>query len=151
MNQVRIFLFLFISTFSCLFAEENLVVEKKTAVPEKYKSFLAEEVPESQGTNFTHEFIKMIFVLGFLLILIFLAMWVFKRIFTQRIEFMNKNSSIKILESRSISPKANIHLLEVNGTTVLLSESPAGVHPLAQFPPERSFKDVYKEQDPAHE
>jgi len=103
--------------------------------------------------RFFQEFIRMLFALGFIIVLIFVAAWIFKRILNQRLKQINITSEIKILERRSLSPKTSVYLLEVMGKGVLIGESPAGIQRLGDIalsPQEKhvSFGDIYKEKQP---
>ena len=47
-----------------------------------------------------------------------------------RVQFINNNKSIKILERRTLSPKSALYLIEVNNEKVLISESHVEVRPI---------------------
>jgi flagellar biogenesis protein FliO len=65
-----------------------------------------------------------------------------------RIQQMNVTSDIKILDSRAVSTKLNVHLIEVHKKEVLFAESATGIEKLAEFSTEaRNFEDVMKRKE----
>ena len=68
-------------------------------------------------------FIKTIVVLVGLLVLVFLTVWMFKKISHGRLRNFNYLKSIKIIEKRPLSPKSMLYLIEVGGKQVLIAES----------------------------
>jgi len=68
-------------------------------------------------------FLKMIFILIALLAMIFLVFWLFRKLSSLRTNQANLTKNIKIIETRVISPKSMLYLIEVNGKKVLISES----------------------------
>lgn len=135
---IRGLLLLFACVFSqTVFAEEtapaaeNKVESEKTvkkAEPNKQHELLPpeaeEEVPE---TNFYREFFNMLITLGFLLLLLVGLSWFLKRMNFSRIQMSNQNSSIKILDQRSISQKSALFVVEYAGKKHLLAESANGI------------------------
>lgn len=95
-------------------------------------SFLNEEGPSD--SRFMEQFIHMLLSLGFILVLIFVVAWVLKRLVNQRLQQQNSSSYVNVIERRTLSPKAAVYLIEVNNVTLVVGESPTGLHPLAQFP-----------------
>jgi flagellar biogenesis protein FliO len=112
------YLLLFLSCFSSLFADE-----------------LFENRPlEGSRLNYWHEFINMLAALFFVIILIFLTIWFLKKIARSRIKSLNRSNGIKILEKRSLSPKASLYLLDILGKGVVIAESQAGIEMITHFP-----------------
>lgn len=91
------------------------------------------------SSRFMGEFMYMLFILGCLIGLMMFASWFIRRMMHTKVQQMNESSNIKITESRSLGPKSILHLIEVNGTEILVSETPAGVTPLAKFRAGKSF------------
>lgn len=81
--------------------------------------------------SFQMKFMNMLFVLGLLIAFMLLASWMLKRMTRSRQEQLNASSSIKILESRSISAKTNIYVIEVQDQTLVIAESANGVQHIA--------------------
>lgn len=123
-------------------------IEAKSDVPKKIPDFTPptdttgpvfplEDVigePNPETNRFLNEFIKMAASLGLILSLIFLAAWFLKRMLNTRQEMANTSSIIKVIERRSLSPKTAVYLLEVEGISILVSESVNGVSHLLNFP-----------------
>jgi len=92
-----------------------------------------EVLPTYEEPSFAYKFVQMMAALGLVLGILIAGSWVAKRFFSQRLLQMNSGSSIKILEQRSLSPKAALYLIEVRGKNLLIGESPAGLHPLGEI------------------
>ena len=84
--------------------------------------------------NFRSKFANMLAILGLLIAFMLLASWSIKRMMKTRVSEINTASSIKILETRYLSPKATLYLLDVMGKGILISESTAGVNQIASIP-----------------
>lgn len=115
----------------------------------------APEEPTTNGngnltdSRFFSEFVRMMLSLGFILALLLLGTWFFKRVLNQRLQQVNLTSTIKILEKRALNPKAAVYLLEVENRKVLIAEAPGGISSLAVFPPVQEkvpFRDIYLEK-----
>lgn len=92
-----------------------------------------EELPVEEQTNrFLYEFIKMLIMLGGLIILLLAANWYVKRLGSQRDQKTNVESVIKIIEKRSLSPRSVVYLLEVDGKSILVGETPHGLIRLSE-------------------
>lgn len=89
--------------------------------------------PEAETSRFMYEFIKMIVILGGMVgILLFLS-WYSKRMTAQKFEKGNDDSYIKILEKRALSPRSVIFLLEIEGKSILVGETPNGLVRLSEY------------------
>jgi flagellar biogenesis protein FliO len=117
--------------------EDHSVVNQRA--PEKNPSLLppAEELdsffnkPEREDDYHT-KFTNMLGILALLISFMILASWAIKRMMKTRISQLNTQSSIKVLETRYLSPKSTIYLLDVMGQAILVGESSAGLHPLSK-------------------
>lgn len=117
--------------------------------PKRTPYTLTDESPDAPDTlngrgTFGQELTHMLMMLGLLVIFLLGASWLLKRLFNQRLQTMNESSRIKIMERRSLSPKAAIYLIEVEGRRVVLAESPAGLRPIADFSSTTTFQDTYQ-------
>jgi flagellar biogenesis protein FliO len=83
--------------------------------------------------NFQAKFINMLIILGLLIGMMIVASWTLKRMMRTRVAQMNTASEIKIQESRHLSPRATIHLIDVQGEQLLIAESPTSVTLLAKM------------------
>ena len=93
--------------------------------------------PLSHETDsFETKFLNMLFVLGLLIGFMILASWALKRMMKSKITHLNTASSIKILETRYLSPRATVYLIEVQDRSFLIAESPTAVTYLGAFPPQ---------------
>lgn len=84
--------------------------------------------------SFEAKFFNMLFILGLLIAFMILASWALKRMMKSKVSQLNTASSIKVVESRYLSPKATLHLVEVEDQLILIAESPSAVTHLAAFP-----------------
>lgn len=89
---------------------------------------------EKEPEDFQAKFMHMIFMLGLLIGFMLLASWFIKRMVRTRSEQLNTTSNIKVLESRYLSPKATIHVLEILGDGYVVAESPGGITYLTKIP-----------------
>lgn len=99
--------------------------------PEQKQELLQEPLPESQATEFEPdrfyaEFFKMMTMLGLIILLLLGFMWFVKKFLSNKITQMNKDSSIQILESRSITQKTSLYIVEVYDQKILVAESHTG-------------------------
>lgn len=76
-----------------------------------------------EDSHFFAQFMKMIFLLGLLISIMFLASWSLKRMLNTRVQQLNVSSAIKVIESRSLSTKSAMYLIEVNDKTLLIGET----------------------------
>jgi flagellar biogenesis protein FliO len=74
-------------------------------------------------TSYETAFLRMLFVLIGLLIVLCLGVFLFKKYASSRLQQSNHTRNIKILEKRVISPKSMLYLIEVGGKTMLIGES----------------------------
>lgn len=107
---------------------------------------------EGQSYNYWSEFVNMLVTLAFVLILIFVTVWLLKKIMRSRVQTMNRSNGIKILERRPLNPKASLYLIDILGKGVVISESQAGIHVVTEFPDdvkiEELFEQLQEEQKP---
>jgi flagellar biogenesis protein FliO len=80
--------------------------------------------------DFWSEFTHMLSILAAIILFLLGAAWVMRRLLNVRMESINQNSHIRIIERRTMSPKSAIYLLEVGEQQMLVGESAAGLHPL---------------------
>ncbi len=96
----------------------------------------------ADNSRFMSEFMYMLFILGCLIGLMMFLSWFVRRMMQTKVKQLNESSNIKITESRTLGPKSILHLIEVNGTEILVSETPAGVTLLAKFKTGKSFEEI---------
>lgn len=108
---------------------DNLLSKAGEVVEDNYGDF-----------DFWGSFVSMLASLFLIILLILIAGWAFKRIMRARVHQGNSSSDIRILEQRSLNPKACVYLLEVRGKGVLVGESSAGLQYLGDV-------DLGKNQD----
>lgn len=132
-NVIR-FAFVFLAIFStALFGEQtDEAVKVDPAKDETNVLFPASQLPvDEPADKFTGELLNMLMTLGFLVAGILALSWILKRMLNAKVQQQNVSSNIKVLERRSLSPKAGIYLIEVLGKTLVIGESPAGFQHLA--------------------
>jgi flagellar biogenesis protein FliO len=99
--------------------------------------------------RFYHEFLKMMAILGFILVILFTVTWFLKRFLNVRVQQINATSPIKIVERRALSPKTAIYVIEVYDKHFAFAESHNALAVLGEVhergePKGRSFDDVMK-------
>ncbi len=106
---------LFLSTIGILCR-----AEEEPLPPSPMETFIskADNMPSYEAT-----FIKMILTLGGLLALVFLTIWVLKKVSNGRFGSMGSQKKINILEKKPLSPKTLLYLIELDGKKILISES----------------------------
>ena len=86
--------------------------------------------------HFKISFFKTLAVIAFCLILIFLALWFFKRFANQKFFNLNEAHHIKIIEKRPISPKSILYLIQVGNRQIVIAESQLEVRAIQEMKPE---------------
>lgn len=89
---------------------------------------------ERESDTFQVKFFNMLFILILLIGFMMLASWALKRMMKTKMTQLNTANSIKILETRYLSPRATLYLLEVQDQVFLIAESPTSVTYLAKIP-----------------
>ncbi|MCH9627984.1 MAG: hypothetical protein S4CHLAM2_16330 [Chlamydiales bacterium] len=91
--------------------------------------------PEAIGQSYNYwgQFVNMLLTLGFILILIFLSVYLLKRLMRSRIHHLNRSTGIRILERRALNSKASLYIVDVLGKGVVLSESASGIQVVTEF------------------
>lgn len=85
------------------------------------------------SSRFYGEFMYTMFVLGCVIAAMLLASWFIRRMMQTKVHQLNQTSDIKIKETRLLGHKSLLHLIEVKGMTILISETPAGVTSLLKY------------------
>lgn len=108
---------------------------------------LADDMVALEGPtyNYGSQFVNMLLTLGFVLILIFVSVWMLKKIMRSRMQTLNRCTGIKIIERRPLSPKASLYLVDILGKGVVISESPTGIQCITQFPDGVNVQDLFDE------
>lgn len=86
---------------------------------------------EKESDSFQAKFFHMLMILGLLIGFMLLASWALKRMMRTKMTQLNTGSTIKILETRYLSPRATLYLIEAQDQTFLIGESPTQVTYLA--------------------
>ncbi|MES2345567.1 MAG: flagellar biosynthetic protein FliO [Chlamydiota bacterium] len=81
------------------------------------------EVQQAAPISYEGAFVKMALTLGGLLVLIFLTIFVLRRLGRGRLGGNFSSRSIKVLERRALSPKSVLYLVEIGGKQVVIAES----------------------------
>ncbi len=92
-----------------------------------------ESLKPEEPDHFVNQLTNMLTTLGVILGLILLVTWFLRKMLHTRIQQMNTSSNIKVLESRNISTKSSIHVLDVYGKGIVVAESLNGITPISQF------------------
>lgn len=102
-----------------------IVEPSRTHEHEPYNFPIEEEVleKESPEDHFFGQFMKMLGTLGLLVAIMIAASWSLKRMLNTRVQSLNDTSRIKVVETRALSNKSSVHLVEVEGKTYFIGES----------------------------
>lgn len=84
-------------------------------------------------STFKKAFYKTLSILFAGIILVFLGIWLFKKLTGSKMYSGNNLRTIKILEKRPISPKSILYLIEVGGQKILISESQFEVRTISEL------------------
>ncbi len=87
-----------------------------------------------ESDTFQTKFFNMIFLLGLLIGFMILASWALKRMMKSKMTQLNTASHIKVIETRYLSPRATLYLVEVYNQSFLIAESPTTISHLATLP-----------------
>lgn len=130
------FSFLLLSTFSQpIHSEEeaNNQLHVEAIELQQEQNIPLEHDGGHEKDDFQSRFIHMLTLLVLLIGFMILASWALKRMMNSRVTQINQSSVIKVIETRHLSPKATLHLVDINGETVLIAESPSSVTHIASF------------------
>lgn len=73
--------------------------------------------------DFQAKFFKMLTVLAGIIVFMILGAFALRRLLHSRLTQTNRDSSIQIVESRPLSNKTMLHILEVEGKRVVIAET----------------------------
>ncbi len=107
-----------------LFLSSSLFAEVQDAVP--------------PPPNYEPAFGKMLITLFGLIILIFLTVWMLRRLSGRGLGKSAPGRTIQILEKRSLSHKSVLYLIEVEGKRLLIAESQLEVRALTSLASEKN-------------
>ncbi len=88
---------------------------------------------EKESDSFKSKFMNMLILLVLLIGAMYLTAWALRRMTKTRISQLNTSSVIKIIETRQLSHKGMLHLIDIEGQTILIAESPNGISHLASI------------------
>lgn len=112
--------------FSSLQGQDAMPQTKEATPP---FPFPEEEVRGDEG-HFASQLLQMLLMLGLLLGLLLFTSWFLKRMMNTRIQQVNGNSAIKVLEQRAVSTRTTVYALDIEGKTYIFAETPSAVTPL---------------------
>lgn len=98
-------------------------------------SLFAEEVKPPSPFNFMGEFVNMLLTLALVLGLVFISLVFLKKLMRSKMRQLNYTTGIKILERRVLNTKSSLYLVDILGKGIVISESPAGIQLVTEFPP----------------
>jgi flagellar biosynthetic protein FliO len=107
---------------------------ESTQSPTKQHQFLDEKelnspvqpIPDGSSSaegEYRGTFVRTFLTLIGIILLIFLTIWLFRRAPMTRSKQLNNKKNIKVIESRQLSPKTMLYLVEVAGKQIVVSES----------------------------
>lgn len=93
---------------------------------------------EEEARSFLMQFANMLFALGVVIVLLFVASWAIRRFMNSRIQYGNQTSQIRIIECRPLSQRSHLYLIEVDNRRILLGESASGLEKIVEIDKEKS-------------
>lgn len=140
-----LFFLVVLGTPASSFTQEEFPNTSDPLIPtEQYEAegIPQEEIPSSwtqehvthEADTFQAKFINMLVILALLIGFMILASWSLKRLMKSKMVNLNTASNIKLIETRHLSPRATLYLVEVEGKNFLIAESPTAVTHLGSFP-----------------
>lgn len=90
-------------------------------------------LPEENSGRFMTEFFKMLFVLGGMVAVLLAISWYMKRLTSQQFSKGNDQNLIKVIERRSLSARTMIYMLDIEGKTFVVGETPQGLVRLGDY------------------
>ena len=131
------------------FAEEDLPTDTPNRTQSREEPFDMTKFPEydemhgfkpehvgRESDTFQAKFLNMLFLLGLLVAFMILASWALKRMMRSKITQLNIASNIKVMETRQLSPRSTLYIVEVQDKAFLIAETPTSVTYLATLPSE---------------
>ena len=91
------------------------------------------KVEHQEDVNIDSQFTKTLFLIIGVLLLLFLTAWFLRKITKSRSDNLNHIKNIKVIESRPLSPKTMLYLVEVGGRQIVISESQIHVKEITTF------------------
>lgn len=106
----------------------------------------AEGVENLQEIDYAADFLKMFFWLFVVVVFLLVSTFFLKKYTRSRMRLTNHTYGIKVLEKRSLNPKASLYLIDVLGKGLVIAESPQGIHLIAEFSEEKKVEQLLAEQ-----
>lgn len=100
-----------------------------------------------EADRFTGDLLNMLMTLLVFIGVIVVLSWLLKRMLHSRQQHVNAQSSIKVLEQRSLSQKTTLYLLDIEGETFAIAEGVHGVSLLAKLAEAKpSFREILEKK-----
>ncbi len=147
MRAKKLFVFFLLSLCSlCLFSAQVAPTPAQTEVapaPAKEAPTAPAPAPSSHvephtvldqpAVSYESAFFKMLLTLGGLILLVFLTIWILRRLSQGKFGSGGASRTIHILEKRPLSAKSMLYLVQIGSKQVLISESQFEVRKIASL------------------
>lgn len=132
MFRLLICIFSFLLASNPLIRAENQLNEP--ALPQELQDALKVPPPgpPQEIDQFYGEFIKMMVMLSLIIAFLLILLWFVKRMMNSRLEQLNVNSMIKVIERRSLTAKTSLYIIETMDKSYILAESQNGITVLGE-------------------
>lgn len=97
--------------------------------------------------SYTGQFSSMLLTLLFVSALIFLSIFILKKIMRRGVKQRGWGQGMKIIERRAITPKSALYLIDVYGKAIVIAESPQGIHFVTEFPEGMDFITLFQQEE----
>lgn len=111
--------------------EVQQIQNKDTITTPYFSDSYVSETHDSD--RFTAELMKMFGILAVFVTCMLILSRMLKKMTETKIDQLNTTSPIKILDRRSLSPKAMVYVIEIHNKTLAVAETPNGITKLAEL------------------
>lgn len=90
-------------------------------------------IGDEHESHFYRDFMSMLTTLGLMVAGLLFLSWLLRKGMHTRVQQMNEASEIKILETRTLSQRSSVYLIEVEGQKLVVGESSTGINLLTKL------------------
>lgn len=133
MKRYLFALFLFLTSASQFALVADETVNQKFPFPVGYELESTQNSSKAQEVDkFQDRFFHMLYILALLIGFMIVASWLIKKLMRTRTEQLNTTSLIRVIETRPLSTKATLHIIDINGKGILIAETHTKVTKLGE-------------------
>lgn len=124
-----------------IFAENTPKPAQEEPMPEAFRQWEQENVGRevAEDTRYGELWNKTLMLLIVVLLILFAGTWYLKKFGGMKTKAATTDSRIQILEKQTLSPKAVLYLISIDGHKIALSETPSGISVLQELSRPKPF------------